>query len=284
MHCFQSISTKDSIIEKNALRQTIFPNAMKAIQTRKSDNDDHFHKCSTRPRFSFAHIQTKLKVSEPNDIYEQEADRIAVHVMKINRSVPCDTITVHGRQQETNPNCKSCETVHEKEEHEQKIGRNTNNKIFETNLSEDSVRMIDNVLNEPGTPLNPSTREFMESRFGYDFSKVRIHYDERASTTAQRVNALAYTSGNHIVFRSAYYYPETSEERLLLAHELVHVIQQGNGRDRSRLHQPNIIQRQSSTPKPTIPIPVFDELDPMVIVPDLPGVPDFLKGQEIKLS
>lgn len=36
--------------------------------------------------FNFANIQTKLRVSDPGDIYEQEADRIAGQIMKISNS------------------------------------------------------------------------------------------------------------------------------------------------------------------------------------------------------
>jgi hypothetical protein len=45
-----------------------------------------------------------------------------------------------------------------------------------------------------------------------------------------------------------------------------------------------MLQRQEQPRKPLIPIPVFDELDPMVIVPDVPGVPSFLRGRQVKLS
>jgi hypothetical protein len=43
-------------------------------------------------------------------------------------------------------------------------------------------------------------------------------------------------------------------------------------------------QQPKPSPKPLIPIPVFDQLDPVVRVPDVEGVPDFLRGQELKLS
>ena len=67
----------------------------------------------------------------------------------------------------------------------------------------------------------------MKSRFGgYDFSNVRIHADRKAATSAQSVNALAYTVGNDIVFSEGHYAPNTLQGRRLLAHELTHVIQQ----------------------------------------------------------
>lgn len=66
----------------------------------------------------------------------------------------------------------------------------------------------------------------MEPRFGVDFSQVRVHTDPRATESAQAVNALAYTVGRNVVFGTGQYAPGTSEGRRLLAHELVHTIQQ----------------------------------------------------------
>lgn len=66
----------------------------------------------------------------------------------------------------------------------------------------------------------------MESRFGHDFSQVRIHDDEKAAEAASAVNARAFTVGRQIVFGRAQYAPHTSAGRSLLAHELVHVVQQ----------------------------------------------------------
>jgi hypothetical protein len=66
----------------------------------------------------------------------------------------------------------------------------------------------------------------MESRFGYDFGRVRIHTDERAARSANSVNALAYTIGYDIVFGEGQYQPNTLDGIRLLAHELAHVAQQ----------------------------------------------------------
>jgi hypothetical protein len=63
----------------------------------------------------------------------------------------------------------------------------------------------------------------------YDLSEVRLHTDERAAESARSVNAFAYTAGNHIVFGSGQYAPETRSGRALLAHELTHVLQQTGG-------------------------------------------------------
>jgi hypothetical protein len=85
--------------------------------------------------------------------------------------------------------------------------------------------------------LPGSTRAFMEQRFGKDFSGVRIHRSERAADSAESINARAYTSGNDIVFNSGEYQPHSSSGQRLLAHELVHTLQQTGG-----------VQRKPSAP------------------------------------
>ena len=77
-----------------------------------------------------------------------------------------------------------------------------------------------------GRSLDTDTRSFMESRFNYDFSNVKIHDNELAAKSADSINALAYTSGNSIVFNSAQYNPGSDSGKRLLAHELTHVVQQ----------------------------------------------------------
>ncbi|BDA71104.1 hypothetical protein CAL7716_052700 [Calothrix sp. PCC 7716] len=82
------------------------------------------------------------------------------------------------------------------------------------------------VLNSPGQPLERKTRGFMESRFGNDFSQVRVHTDAKAADSAKAVDATAYTVGNSVVFNTGHYAPETVAGQRLLAHELTHVMQQ----------------------------------------------------------
>jgi hypothetical protein len=88
--------------------------------------------------------------------------------------------------------------------------------------------IVHNVLGSPGQPLDQATRAFMEPRFGQDFSRVRVHSDAEAAESAQSVNALAYTVGNKIVFGSNRYSSSTKAGRELLAHELVHTVQQNS--------------------------------------------------------
>lgn len=87
--------------------------------------------------------------------------------------------------------------------------------------------IVHDVLAGAGTPLDGAARRFMESRFGADFSGVRVHADTRAAESARAVGAHAYTVGNRIVFGQDRYRPSLRAGRELLAHELTHVVQQG---------------------------------------------------------
>ena len=88
--------------------------------------------------------------------------------------------------------------------------------------------IVHEVLRSPGRSLDSAPRTFMESRFGHDFSHVRVHADKRASESARSIDALGYTAGSNIVFASGHYSPATPTGQYLLAHELAHVIQQRN--------------------------------------------------------
>ena len=77
-----------------------------------------------------------------------------------------------------------------------------------------------------GAPLGAATRADLEARFGRDLGAVRVHRDDDAHGAAAAVGARAFTVGRHVVFAHGAYAPETEAGRRLLAHELVHVIQQ----------------------------------------------------------
>jgi hypothetical protein len=74
--------------------------------------------------------------------------------------------------------------------------------------------------------MDDKVRTFLESRFGHDFSGVRVHTDARAVAAADAVNARAFTAGSDIVFAAGQYAPLTRQGLRLLAHELTHVVQQ----------------------------------------------------------
>ena len=84
-----------------------------------------------------------------------------------------------------------------------------------------------------GQPLSPDVRSRMEPALGYgNLSGVRTHTDSIASGLSNKVNARAFTVGNHVAFGTGEYQPGTLLGDALIAHELAHTIQQ-NGSEKN---------------------------------------------------
>jgi outer membrane protein OmpA-like peptidoglycan-associated protein len=81
-------------------------------------------------------------------------------------------------------------------------------------------------LDSAGEPLDSRVRTFMESRLGHDFSRVRVHTGRQAAEVAANMGARAFTVDRHIAFAAGEYAPDTEPGMHLLAHELIHVVQQ----------------------------------------------------------
>ena len=147
-------------------------------------------------------LQKKLAVSEPGDEYEQEADRVAEQVMRMSLLTPkngqtsLSSVMLHRRTSEgASGHVEVPSIVHE-------------------------------VLSSSGKQLDQATRNYFEPRFGHDFSRVRVHVDQKAAQSAQAVNASAYTVGQNVVFSRGQFAPGSHDGNRLLAHELTHVVQQ----------------------------------------------------------
>jgi hypothetical protein len=80
-----------------------------------------------------------------------------------------------------------------------------------------------------GQVLDYGVRSRMESVFGMDFSRVRVHTDTTAAKLSGKLNAFAFTIGEHVAFGTGEYKPGTLIGDALIAHELAHVVQQGVG-------------------------------------------------------
>lgn len=178
------------------------------------------HDFSRRPIYGrqLAEIQRKLTINTPGDKYEREADRVADQVMRIpepqlQRACPCG-----GR-------CPECQSQTEQPGQEQE---HLQTKIIRKNDSVDNAAppIVQEALISPGQLLDPATRHFMESRFGHDFGRVRVHTNPKAVASTRAVNAQAYTVGQDIAFGEGQYAPQTVKGRRLLAHELTHVLHQ----------------------------------------------------------
>jgi hypothetical protein len=89
--------------------------------------------------------------------------------------------------------------------------------------------VVHETLRSSGQSLNMDTREYMEPRFGHDFSNVRIHSDVKAAESTRAIDAQAYTVGQDVAFARGKYRPDTNAGKSLLAHELAHVVQQDRG-------------------------------------------------------
>ncbi|MDP9075941.1 MAG: DUF4157 domain-containing protein, partial [Bacteroidota bacterium] len=182
-------------------------------------------------------FQPKLTINQPNDVYEQEADTMADTVMRMTDPLAkADTffkpVTNHIQRK-----CQACEEE-DKHVHRKEIG--TAEPYGGNNLDN-----YVSSLSSGGEPMSAASRGFFEPRFGRDFSGIKIHTDTVAAKSAQSINALAYTTGNNIVFNSGQYAPESDTGKKLMAHELTHVIQQDNN------IQPKLIQRQVAGVDPT---------------------------------
>ncbi len=93
---------------------------------------------------------------------------------------------------------------------------------------------IETGLRSPGQLLDSETRHFMESRFGHDFSGVRIHSGGAAEQSTKKMKASAFALGEDIVFGAGRFAPGTREGQRLLAHELTHVVQQSASKETPR--------------------------------------------------
>jgi Domain of unknown function (DUF4157) len=157
----------------------------------------------------------KLVAGQVNDPLERQADRAADQV-----DTPISRGSLVGLAPRLSRKCASCEEEEEVQTLHKKPAGTPKAAVGK------APGMVHAVLRAPGQPLDAATRAYFEPRFGYDFSRVRVHTDTAAAESAQAVNALAYTVGSHMVFARREYAPNSRQGQKLLAHELTHVVQQ----------------------------------------------------------
>jgi hypothetical protein len=208
-------------------------------------------------------IQAKLKVSQPGDEHEREADRVAEQVMRMSLglSIISSTTTPTNYEEGIDHKCATCEMKEENEEKDEHL--NISRKLSTTSNLETSNEII-NLNTSGGSLLDGDTREFMESRFGYDFSQVRVHTDKQAAESAEAVNALAYTVRNDIIFGQGQYSPHTKTGQRLIAHELSHTIQQGRIQSKYPLIHPNLKSAIEQPLATKIPLRISNFTIPMI--------------------
>jgi hypothetical protein len=189
-------------------------------------------------------IQTKLSVGPADDQYEREADQVANQVMtmpdKVQRQgeeeeeiqTKRDYLQRQGEEEEEEIQTKRDYLQRQGEEEEEEVQTKRDYLQRAGDLSgsfEVGGEMEDAIRSQKGggQPLPDATRDFFESRFGRDFSGVRVHDSGSADALSRSLQSRAFTTGTDIFFRQGTYNPANSTGRELLAHELTHVIQQG---------------------------------------------------------
>lgn len=168
---------------------------------------------STPPR-----LQRKLTIGAVNDPLEAEADHVADQVMRM----PDPGVSLSSGSRQVSRKCAACE------EEDKKLQAKPDGSLPRGEMPP----IVHEVLNSSGQPLDSATRAYFEPRFGWEFSQVRIHADDRAAASAQAVNARAYTVGSRIVL-GAGNSPQTRDGQRLLAHELGHVVQYSGSASRN---------------------------------------------------
>jgi hypothetical protein len=163
------------------------------------------------------YIQRKLSIGSVDDPLEQEADTMA------------DTIMRMPEQPFVQRKCAHCDE-------EEKVQRKPlaasitpfiQTKGADGGTASDTVTQQINTTSGSGGRMDGHTQSFMQSRFGTDFSNVKIHTSDYAVQMSRELNAQAFTVGSDIYFNSGKYNPSSDSGKHLLAHELTHTVQQG---------------------------------------------------------
>lgn len=171
-------------------------------------------------------IQAKLRVGTVNAPSEQEADRIAEMVVQSAEPRVNEIAMVEGGNVR-----RKCEGCGEDEDDSPILRKTIRGPIStEPSTSRPLTSYVEQAIAGEraysGRKLDDGTRTLMEARLAADFSQVKIHDNARAAALADRLQARAFTVDCDIFFAAGQFIPSVTSGRRLLAHELVHVIQQ----------------------------------------------------------
>jgi hypothetical protein len=194
------------------------------------------HPSQAEARVARLPIQRKLTIGQPNDTYEQEADRVASQVVDTlqKQSAP-------GEEEELQmkPESVQRQSASEEEELQMKAAES----VGGGEASEDLESVIQGARGS-GQNLDDSVRDPIEQAMGADFSRVKIHTDTQSDQLNRSLHSRAFTTGNDVFFKQGEYNPQSQSGQELLAHELTHVVQQGAASSQPVQRQvDNVIQR-----------------------------------------
>ncbi|RZJ51064.1 MAG: DUF4157 domain-containing protein [Chryseobacterium sp.] len=183
-------------VQQKPISQTITSVQSKDMKEEKEPVQKKSEKEEEKP------VQKKEEEKEPIQKKEKEEDKLQKKEEK---------------EEAVQAKCDSCE----KEDKVQKKEQNSENEIQNNDLE----GKLNNSKGS-GQSLDKKTKTEMESGFGNDFSKVKIHTDSRAVQMSKELGAQAFTNGNNVYFNEGKYNPNSKEGKHLLAHELTHTVQQ----------------------------------------------------------
>ena len=186
-----------------AAAATVSKNAMPSIMR-------YPQKESTRASMVPGFLQARLAINKPGDRFEQEANATADRVIQQKSMSPQRLAASAPVQKVVRQEIQCLQEVHS--------GQQQAAELTFSQLTHGS---------DGGFPLGPGVNARMTSVVGADFSKVRIHTDQKAISMSRSLNAHAFTYGKDIYFNAGMYNPDTVSGQHLLAHELTHVVQQG---------------------------------------------------------
>lgn len=264
---------------------------MGAFSQKSKSNPSTSSAFSPRRSEDFFGLQAKLNIGKSNDKYEVEADKTADQIISQKQNTASEPFFSPSPaiQKKSNDPQKKEETENvpqrkplaesitpvvqlktgkeeaiqnkEEEEIQAKEDEKELQKSAGTNANPtDNPNLESNLARSKGggSLLAGTVRNEMESGFGADFSKVKIHNDSNAVQMNKELGAQAFASGNDIYFNEGKFNPNTTEGKHLLAHELTHTVQQG-----ASTVQPKMIQK-TETPTPTVaaPTPTNEYIDP----------------------
>ena len=163
-----------------------------------------------------------VEISRPGDATEVEAEVLAQRVVRGEsvRPVQVPRATVQRK-------CDTCGSVCECGKHKPSA----------------ATFRVRELIRGNGKPLPKSVRTPFESQLGTDLKNVQIHTGARAAESAASLGAKAFTIGSNVVFGDGAYSLETIKGLQLLAHGLVHVVQNARASD-------SIVQRDVDPDKP----------------------------------
>ena len=207
-------------------------------------------------QLSASPIQRQLTIGQPDDKYEQEADRVASQVVE-QINAPASAQSTQGQSvQRQEENQEELQTKPEitplqrQEENQEELQTKSTLKSGEAIAGGEASPDLDTAINHArggGQPLDAGLQQSMGQAMGADFSGVRVHTDAQSDQLNQSIQAKAFTTGQDVFFRQGAYEPGGRGGQELIAHELTHVVQQGGSAKDSP--QPKTVLEQPSATK-----------------------------------